>query len=117
MTTMTLDEAFGWFAVQAINSEFPHPDEPIEDEGDPLGGCCVIRCGPCGALSWLSKTNRGELERVIRLTGYTEGGWCFWDDARDVLRWDLLEAHWARHQSCGVSNGVLTGCSLDEETP
>lgn len=105
-----IDTALGWMAV----ATFEHlPRE--EDPDDPLGGCCTVNCGPCSALHSLDEPGRRELERIVMLTGYHQGGWDYWNDETSQLQWSLVEAVWAQHKSCGTSNGVLTGCNFDEE--
>lgn len=112
---MSTDEAFGWLAIAALN-HMPHPEEWKPDPDDPMGNaCCAVNCGPCSALKWMSGHDRRAIEYRIKLTGYAEGGWCFWDPYKNTLRWDWLETYWAAHKSCGMSNGVLTGCDFSTD--
>lgn len=109
MSEMTADRALAWLVVGLINE---HADWDEPNDGDPLGGGCIVRCGPCGALNWFANNDRGRIDELVRLTGFQQGGWTYWDDGADSLRWDLLEAQWSRHKSCASSNGVLTGCDF-----
>ena len=106
-----IEHVLGWMAVTAMN-HFPHPDDEPAD--DPLGGCCIVNCGPCSALHKLDDAGRRELERLMMLTGYHMGGWEYWDETTSQLDWVRIEAVWAQHKSCGISDGVLTGCTFDE---
>lgn len=112
-------ETLGWLAVSVLNEHFPHPDDCeswIDPEAPEMGTTgCVVNCGPCAALHGLDATERADLERLIRLTGYADTGWSWWDGEDDRLRWDVLEAYWDGHVSCGMSAGVLTGCRFEDE--
>lgn len=102
--------ALGWFAVHVINNEFKF-EFPIGPE-DPLDYCCVKHCAPCARLHWFYNNDREVLESIIRLTGYQENGWAFWDEENDALRWDLLMENWKRHQGCSMSKGIIDPCGL-----
>lgn len=119
---MNTIEAVGWMIVSVLNEHFPHPDHPEtwiddDDPNDALIGTagCIINCGPCGALHGLDASGRHAVEDFIRLTGYANSGWDWWQDDDGGLRWDVLEAYWAGHITCGVSNGVPTGCRFDDD--
>lgn len=106
-----VERNLAWLVVGTINEHFPHPDDV---EVDPVMGTsgCIVSCGPCGALHALLRIPRGrhEVERMVRLTGYHEGGWSYWDEETDTLRWDWFEEFWAGHKGCASSNGVVEPC-------
>lgn len=116
---MNVKTMLGWMTVTVLNEHFPHPDEPekwVDEEAPELGTAgCVLNCGPCGALESLTITDRRRVEDFVRLTKFHIGGWSWWDDNADALRWDVLEAYWAGHKSCASVNGVGTGCGFDDE--
>jgi hypothetical protein len=115
VSDLTFDSALGWLVVGLINDHFPHPDDEEEDPELGTAGC-IARCGPCGALHYIAtyQYRRRLLEASIRLTGFQVGGWCYWDEAANQLRWDWFEGYWARHKGCAVSNGVVEPCKLEE---
>lgn len=113
---MIKEEALGWIIVGAINDHFPHPEE--EDLEDPVMGTmgCTINCGPCGALHSLDEEGRRWIEHLIRMTGYPlGGGWCYWDDANDRLRWGWFEWWWDAHKGCGSVNGNVQPCVFEDD--
>lgn len=113
-----IEKSLAWLVTGLINEHFPHPDSQDETEEDDALGTpgCVHNCGPCGALHALSLSGEGraEVERLVRLTGFQEGGWAFWDDANDRLRWGWFEGWWSRHKACWT-NGTESGCHYDED--
>lgn len=118
MSELTLNKAFAWMAVGVINGHFPHPTEwALNGDSDPMGACCVINCGPCAALHWISQEpgRRNEFEAQIMLTDHHVGGWAYWNDETCGLDWDWFEAYWAQHTTCGMSNGVPTGCDFEDD--
>jgi hypothetical protein len=117
MSDLTPNAALGWLVVGLINDHFPHPQDPSEDDPELGTPGCIINCGPCGALYWLSsrRYRRARIENLILATGYNKRGWVYWDDVADTLRWDWFRAYWARHKTCGMSNGVPTGCDFEPE--
>ena len=120
---MNLDIAKAWLIVGLINEHFPSPRTAFDDDPDwePVMGTsgCTVNCGPCSGLHWLSRTisGRAEVDRLVRLTRFQEGGWDYWDETADTLRWDWFTAFWDAHLSCGASGGVPTGCSFDDDEP
>lgn len=108
--------AMAWLMVGLINDHFPHPEEVEEAEDDPVLGTggCVINCGPCGALKWFSDNARVQFDDYVRLTGYQSGGWSYWNDELDSLRWDWFDEYWSRHKACWMSNGKL-GCYGEDD--
>lgn len=113
-----INTTLGWLAVGTLNEHFADALDPDIWADDPLGTPgCVINCGPCKAMHDLDEGGRRELERLVQLTHFREGGWDWWDEETGQLRWDVLEAYWAGHKSCGMSNGVPTGCDFSEPKP
>jgi hypothetical protein len=105
-------QAFGWLIVGLINEHFPYPSEDDPAADNPQLGTtgCLKNCGLCAALAWFDEPlRRGVLEDYVRATSFHAGGWAYWDDESDKLRWDWFENFWARHRACWVSNGE-TGC-------
>lgn len=116
---MNLETAMAWMVVGKLNDHFPHPDDPFDDGSEDFAVMgtpgCVVRCGPCGALKWFSDNDREAFERMVRLTGFEQGGWSYWDDETDGLRWDWFESYWAAHKGCSATNGVAKPCHYGEE--
>jgi hypothetical protein len=117
MTYLSIDDAMGWLIVGLINDHFPHPDEPDPEEDSELGTAgCIINCGPCGALHYLSSSEEGRrwVEDAVRRIGF-QHGWCYWNPPADGLKWDWFESYWAGHKGCAFSNGVALGCAWADE--